>query len=425
MTVRARRSPFFYGWIVLGAAFVGMLCAAGVRFSFGAFVKPWEAEFGWARDSISFVGSLSLLVWGLVPLLVGYLVDRYGPRPILFVAALFGGAATLIAAVATQYWQVLIAFGVFAGLAAGFGSPVGAAPLAARWFVKRRGLAVGLVIAGISASQIVFVPLVIYLVSSAGWRNALLATGGVLLVVVAPLLFLLIRSEPRSMGLEPYGAERDQALAAAVAADDQRKTKLLDAMRSRPYWFLSLGYFVCGYTTLGLIMTHFVPYAVGDLRFTEAHAAQAIAVVGIFDVAGTVTAGWISDRFGRTIPLGVTYLIRALSYVLLLSATTPELLLLWSIVFGLSDVASVPLVTQLTGDLYGRRSMGTIYASIFLMHQVGAAVGAAFGGIIFQQLGSYQLALVVAILMLAAAATVSFAIRERRGLAISPAPATG
>lgn len=280
---------------------------------------------------------------------------------------------------ATELRQVAIGFGVPAGCGAGFVSPIGAGPPAANWFFKRRGLAVGIVISGVSASPIVLVPFVIYLVSSVGRRAALLIVGGALTAVVASILFFSLRCQRRDIGSRPYGAGAG-ARAAAVTADDLRRTRLANATRTRPYWLSAIDYFIRGCTTPAMITTHFVPHALGDLRASEAHASPVVAALGTSDAVGTITAGWVSDRFGRPARLGLTYQIRGLPCVVPLSFGGTFVLLVWSVVFGMPDVASVPLVTRLSGDRFGRRSMGTLDASIFFVQQPCVAADSAFDG---------------------------------------------
>lgn len=414
------RAPFSYGWIVIWSTFVALLCAAGIRFSFGALIKPWEADFGWTRDTVSLVGALGLIVYGIMPPLAGRLADQYGARLVLVAGVLLAGFGAIFTSFIWEVWQLAIAFGLIAGTGAAFGSAVPAVPLVSRWFIRRRGLAVGIVTAGTAAAQLVVVPLAIYLIVTVGWRPAMLWIGLTYVVVMAPLVFWLIRSDPKDMGLQPYGSSGDAAATARLTADDDRTTGVINAAKTRPFWMLSLSYFVCGFTSLGLITTHLVPLAVGDLRLTEGNAATALAVLGVFDVTGTIVAGAMSDRFGRIIPLGSAYLTRAVSYVILLNANDPALLVLFGMVYGVTELATVPLTAQLAGDYFGRRSLGTVYGSIFLVHQVGAAIGASYGGFVFRLFGSYQPALYTGIVLLLAATTMSWSLRWYKGMRSAP-----
>src|SRR6059036_182895 len=375
-----------------------MMAGSGLRSVFGVYIKPMEAEFGWSRGALSGAAAISLLLLGAAGPAVGWLADRYGPRRVIVVSLLMLGS-----------------------LAITTGSTV-----AARWFEARRGVAIGIAAGGMSAGQLVVIPLATVLTLWFGWRMSFLWQGVGLLVLVLPIALWLIGNDPAERGLRPYGATGPaQTVAQAAAAKEAQRVSVLDALGVPQFWLLMATFFVCGYTSNGMVLTHFMPHAL-EHNFSELQASTALGVMGAMNVLGTVGSGWICDRFGRRGPLAFYYFVRGLSLLFLLYVWNAPSLHLWAAIFGLNYISTVPPTTTLTANIFGRYSVGELSGWIFFAHQVGAALGAALAGWVYEWTGAYTIAFVSAALMGFLAAGLALAIREEPILSPpmgAPAPA--
>ena len=405
------RPRVHYAWIVLGVSSVILLMASGVRTSFGVFIKPLEAEFGWGRTSLSVVASLSLFLYGAVGPLVGRLADRWGPRGVMIGAVLLLGLGAIATSSINSLWQLYLTAGIITALGAGGAAMSVTASLATRWFDARRGLVLGIAGGGMAAGQLLVVPVLMAITLSAGWRTGFMAAGIGFLVLVLPLAVFLIRNEPREMGLAPYGAA-DGASGATAAERAAQRTGIVEAARTRPFWLLAGSFWVCGYTTSGLVLTHLIPYAT-EHGFHATQAAQALGVMGALNIVGTVASGWGCDRFGARFPLAGYYLLRGISLIFLPYVGTVPGLFAFAAIFGLNYISTVPATTSLTAKLYGRYSVGELSGWIFFSHQIGAAVGSMVGGFFYDRFGNYTLAFHSAAALAFAATVMVLAIRER------------
>ena len=385
-------------------------------------IKPLEADFGWGPASISLAVAVSILAFGLGGPLGGGLVDRFGPRRVMLagLGLIALGLAPLV--VMTQLWQLFLFWGIVTGLGTGAVGNVLGATVAHRWFRARRGVIIGLFAAASSMGQLIFLPALMGMTLSFGWRSAILLMLAASLVVLVPI-GLLMRDRPERIGLRPYG----QGLAPQTAseqAEESRRTSLRDAVRTRDFWLLAGSFFICGYTSNGLIGTHLIPHAV-EHGFTEVTAASAVALMGMMNVAGTLASGWLSDRFDNRKLLAAYYVFRALSLVGLPFILEVPQLFLFAIVYGLDWIATVPPTANLTARIYGRASLGTLYGWIFFSHMVGAAIAAYIGGFFREVLGDYHLVFISAALMgfVAVSLSLSISLKPLRRSASVPAPA--
>jgi predicted MFS family arabinose efflux permease len=398
-------------WIVLAAVTLVLLAASGVRSAFGVFIKPLEAEFGWDRTSLAAVASLSLLLNGAIGPVVGRLADRWGPRGILAAASVLVGAGTLGTATVVALWQLYLTAGVITALGAGGAASVSiAAVVAARWFDSRRGLVIGIAGGGLAAGQLLIVPLAMGLTLTWGWRLTFVALGAGFLALIVPIVLTLVRNDPRDVGLQPYGAVAGDISAGAGAAPV--RTSLREAVESRPFWLLAGSFWVCGYTSSGLVLTHLIPHAT-EHGFHATQAAQALGVMGALNIVGTVASGWICDRFGLKGPLAGYYLLRGLSLLLLPYVGTVPGLFAFAAIFGLNYISTVPATTALTAKIYGRYSVGELSGWIFFSHQIGSAAGSLLGGYLYDRMGDYTVAFHSAAALALVATALVLAIRDQ------------
>ncbi|HLH23768.1 MAG TPA: MFS transporter [Chloroflexota bacterium] len=412
-----------YGWVVVAATFVAVAAAAGIRGSFGVYVKPLEDAFGWDRAIISGVAALSLLCYGVAQPIIGRLIDRHGPRAVLASSLLALGIGVLATASIQQLWQLYLAYGILVSLAAGGPSMATISAVAARWFETRRGLVVGLTISGVSAGQLVLIPLAMWLTLNFGWRAGYAALGAIVCLVALPVVWLFVRNDPASTGSLPFGARADKPGAAASGVAAARAVGVLGAVRTLPFWLLTGSYFVCGYSTSGLVDTHVVAYAI-EHGVPNMAAASALGLMGAVNTLGAIAAGYVADRYGRRKPLAITYFVRGLALLWLLTVNDAAALHVFAVIFGLTYIATVPPTTALTADIFGRKAVASIFGWIFLGHQIGAATGSLVGGVVYEATGSYAPAFLSGAILCFAASAMVLAIRAAGRPAVALPAAT-
>lgn len=417
--MRLNTSPtprLHYAWIVTVITALVLLAAAGVRTAPQVLIKPLEAEFGWSRPGISFAVAISILWFGLGGPLAGKLVERFGLRRTM-IAGLALAAAGLVGLVnLNALWQLHLFWGLAVGIGTGMLANVLGAVVAQRWFQAHRGLIVGLMGAASAAGQLIFLPSMIGLTAAYGWRGAVGVAAAVAAALILPTL-LLMREWPQQVGLRALGA--DDAAGPARAAqppEDSRRTSLAEAARTRDFWLLAGSFFVCGYTTNGLIGTHLLPHAL-EHGFTGEVAGGAIALMGAMNIVGTLASGWLSDRFDNRWLLAAYYSFRALSIAALPFVADFSGLLIFAVVYGLDWIATVPPTINLTAQRFGRASVGWLYGWIFFAHMVGAALAAYLGGVLRVILGDYSLAFFSAAALGFIAAGFSASLPARQALA--------
>ncbi|MGH7301628.1 MAG: MFS transporter, partial [Candidatus Rokuibacteriota bacterium] len=281
-----------------------------------------------------------------------------------------------------------------------------------RWFEARRGLAMGIAAGGMSAGQLIVIPLATALTLYFGWRSSFLWLGVGLVVLVFPIGAWLIRNNPEDLGGRPYGSSGPLRTAAQAAAIQQAgRVSVTEAAQWPQFWLLVATFFVCGYTSNGMILTHFMPHAL-EHNFTPLQASSALGVMGALNIVGTIGSGWLCDRLGRRGPLATYYFVRGLSLLFLLYVWDVPSLHLWAALFGLNYISTVPPTTTLTANIFGRYSVGELSGWIFFAHQVGAALGAALAGWIFEWTGGYSAAFVSAAVLAIVASGLTLLIRE-------------
>ena len=429
------RKPVFFGWYVVAASvFIGFT-AMGARNGFGAFVTPMSEEFEWNRLTISFAAGLGILLNGFIQPFMGQLFDRTGGRKLILLSVLALGLVTI-----SLYWTFnflffVFVFGILASVAQSGLSLTNTSALLSRWFVRLRGTVIGINSTALSIGGLVLVPLAVYLMDATGsWRIAWIGLGGVVLLSL-PLTWLFIRENPAEMNLRPDGD--DEPSEDAVARRPERTPGPLEAaswresLRSWPFWQMSGAYFVCGATTF-ILSIHFIPYA-EDRGMERGTAALIFAVMSGLNIVGATSAGFLSDKIGGTKNwLTLVYSMRGLAYLLLL--VTPLIpgmstagLWIFACIAGFSWIATLPLTSSLTAEVYGLRAMGTISGITFMFHQIGGFVSVTLAGWLYDVTGSYTLPFAITGSLLGLAALSAFSIRERKYSAryqVPSAPAT-
>lgn len=417
--VRTRR--FHPAWIVAIVAFLALVGAAGFRAAPSVLMLPLEAEFGWTRTQLSTAVTVNLLLYGLMAPFAAALMARFGLRKVTSVALLLVASGAALSIFATEPWMLVLTWGVLIGLGTGSMALVFAATVADQWFLKRRGLVVGILTAGSATGQLAFLPFIAILVEDQGWRQAsLLVAGGALLVV--PLVLVFLRNHPVDLGLTPYGAPDDYVYERPARGNAVKTAlgTLRRAAKVRTFWALVAGFAICGATTNGLVGTHFIPSA-HDHGMPETTAAGLLAVVGAFDIIGTIASGWLTDRFNPRILLAAYYAFRGLGLLVLpflLSATVQPPIILFVVIYGLDWVATVPPTVALCREIFGKDGP-IVFGWVFASHQVGAAIAATVAGVVRDQTGQYTAAWFGAAGLCMVAAVVSATITRKKQVALA------
>ncbi|MET1043218.1 MAG: MFS transporter [Microbacteriaceae bacterium] len=440
----APRKRLHRAWLVAAVTMAALVAAAAFRSTTGALFEPIEREFGWTRAETSGAVTANLIVYGLIAPFAAVLMERLSVRRMVAVSLILVAAGSGLTVLMTEPWQLWLLWGGFVGVGTGAMALVFGAAVANRWFHKHRGLVMGFFSAGNACGQLLFLPVVVQLAEHPGWRFAALLVAGLALLIV-PFLFWPFADRPEQVGLRPYGAPD---VAGATAPDIARETAsdvaaastpapvaptrnifatslgiLRDAAKTRAFWILIFTFWVCGWTTNGLVQTHFIP-AAHDHGMPATTASGMLALIGIFDVLGTIASGWLTDKVRPAILLGIYYAGRGVSLLVVHSLLGPTVeggLWIFIVFYGLDWVATVPPTVALCREFFGVERSTVVFGWVFASHMVGAGIGAFVAGLGRDTTGSYLMAWIVAggLCFLAAAASLAL-LRMRPRV---PAPA--
>ncbi|MFJ5046584.1 MFS transporter [Streptomyces sp. NPDC088719] len=414
---KARRGPrvprVHRAWLVAAVTFVTIIGGAAFNSLPGLLINPLHAEFRWTRGEIGLAVSIDMALYGLTAPFAAALMDRFGIRRVVAIALTMVAAGAVASVWMTASWQLMIYWGLLVGLGTGSMAMAFAATVTHRWFVTRRGLVTGVLTAAGASGQLVFLPLCAWIVDEHGWRPASVTVALAALVVV-PFVWLLMRDHPADVGLAPYGGDFVPKPAPARGAARRTVRVLFDVARTGPFWLLAGAFAICGASTNGLIRTHFVPFA-HDNHMPVPVAASLLAVIGVFDIVGTIFSGWLTDRFDARRLLAVYYALRGISLLFLPLLIGPEVeppMIFFIVFYGLDWVATVPPTLALCREQYGEDS-AIVFGWVLASHQVGAAVVAFLGGVARDVFGRYDVVWYAAGALCAMAALMSLVIRRR------------
>jgi sugar phosphate permease len=428
---------FHYAWITAAMVFMVLLVAAAVRSTPGVLMVPLENAFGWSRSTISSAVALNLALYGLLGPFAGAAMQRFGIKRTVLCALTLLTVAIALSTMMHSPWQLLLTWGFMVGIGSGVTAAVLAATVVSRWFRARRGVVMGALTAATATGQLVFLPLLASVVQADGWRAAAWVVAAAVAVLI-PLCAWLLFDTPQTLGLLPYGATEQDKLEAAQASKPGAPggaagartnpvaiawRALTRAARVRDFWILFGTFFICGLSTNGLIGTHFISFCI-DGGVPEVRAAGVLAMMGLFDLAGTTLSGWLSDRYDNRWLLFWYYGLRGLSLLYLpYSDFTFWSMGLFGMFYGLDWIATVPPTVRLTTDVFGERDAPVIFGWIFTGHQLGAATAAFGAGTIHAVFGAYTGAFLIAGTMCGVAAMA--VLGARRGHSLRPASALG
>ncbi|MEU1593840.1 MFS transporter [Streptomyces sp. NPDC005708] len=411
-------------WFVAAVTFVTIIGAAAFRSLPGLLIDPLHQEFGWSRGTIGAAVSINLALYGLTAPFAAALMDRFGIRRIVAVALTVIALGSGLTVWMDSAWQLLLCWGLLVGLGTGSMALAFAATVTNRWFTERRGLVTGILTAASASGQLIFLPVLSWIVETHDWRPAAVTVSLAALAVV-PFVWLLLRDHPADVGLKPYGAmEFVPKPEPARGAARRAVTVLSSAARTGTFWLLAGSFAICGASTNGLIQTHFVP-AAHDHGMPVTAAASLLAVIGVFDVVGTIASGWFTDRFEARRLLAVYYALRGVSLLFLPMLLAPSVhppMLFFILFYGLDWVATVPPTVALCRAQYGDDS-AIVFGWVLASHQVGAALVAFLGGVARDAFGSYDVVWYASGALCAAAALMVLVIRRRPAVTSAVVPA--
>lgn len=387
----------FYGWVVVVVFLVIGITLYGIHFSFGVFFKSIEAEFNLTRTATSAIVSANMLLAGLCSLLAGWALDRYGPRRVVLLMAVFTGLSLVLTSLTNSLWQLFITYSLLLAMGTG---PLYVVPMSivSRWFDKKRGLALGLSSMGIGLGTMIMTPFATYLITNYNWHTAYLVIGLIAWIIVAPLSRFL-KKGPAEIGTLPNGAGRtDSAVPAEGAATAAVKSSLLSIIRSRNFWLITFIHFFFA-ACVFFVFSHLVPH-ITDIGFTPIEAALVISLLGAASIPGRLFMGIASDRIGRKVTPIICTLFMVAAIAWLIWARDLWSLYLFAVVYGFFYSGFGSSTAALISDSFDLGNIGVVFGLLEMGIGIGAATGAAVGGYIFDISNSYEAAFLIIALAL-------------------------
>jgi len=404
------KNKLFYGWVVVATFFVIGITLYGIQFSFGIFFKSIESEFNLTRTATSAISSANLLLAGICAFFGGWALDRYGPRVVVLLMGILTGLSLSLTSQTNALWQLFITYSLMLAMGTG---PLYVVPMSAvsRWFDKKRGLALALASLGIGLGMVVMAPFATYAITKFDWRMAYLVIGLIAWLVVIPLSRLL-KKDPREIGALPDGEKSYAREAKSEESSVQPvDSSLLPVFQTRSFWILLPIWFLFA-SCLFLVLTHLVPH-VTDIGFSAGEAAAVLSLIGMASIPGRLVMGVASDRIGRKLAIIICTLLQSGAMVWLIWAQDLWMFYLFAVVFGFAYSGSGSSMAAIIGDTFGLGQIGAIFGLLEVGFGVGAAIGPAMGGLIFDISHSYTIAFLIgAVVMLVATLLVTLIRRE-------------
>ncbi len=383
----SRKPVFFYGYAVVAAAFLVIAIMWGSLYTFGVFFESLLAEFSWSRAMTSGALSLSIFLVGLLGVFAGRLNDRFGPRLVITVCGIFLGAGFILVSQVSAAWQLYLLYGLMIGVGVS-GAFVPLASTAARWFVKRRGMMIGITISGVGAGTLVMSPLASWLISGYGWRSSYIIMGVAVLVLIT-LAAQLLRRDPAQVGQLPYGeyeGERENDLQITGFS-------LQEALQTRQFWMLMAVFLGFG-LSVGTVLAHIVLHAIGT-GASAAKAASVLATIGALSIAGRIILGIAGDRIGNKKAFVISAAFMAVALFWILIAGELWMLYLFAVLFGVGYGGLPTLQSSTLAEHFGLISHGVILGVTELAVTLGETIGPILAGYIFDVTGGYSLAFLI------------------------------
>jgi len=392
-----KRFGFHYAWVILAAGWVLNVVARADQASFGVFIDPLVTQFGWKRGDISFAYSLAFLIGLPAVVIMGWLGDRFGARPLMLAAGVMIGGGTILLGTIKELWHFYLIYGIFVGSMGHAAFSVLLPVIMTRWFYRRLGVVMGIYWAAQGIGPMIFAPLFRWLLENHGWQYTFTVIGSVLGCI---LLFfsLFIYSSPADKGLQPYGFEDAPASQDKAATTEKPPVKLRDILKQRIVWKLTAIHHV-GCMSHAIILAHVVSMATFK-GIPGVEAAGVLAAIAGSSVISRFAFSVIADRFGGRVTLTLSLLGQTLPVIILLFASEPWVFYLFAIVFGLSyggEMVGFPIINK---QLFGIKApLSSIYSVEMVGAGIGMAIGGWLGGSLFDLMGNYTGALLTSLVV--------------------------
>ncbi len=386
-----------YALAVVAVIFVALLAAAGLRSTPGVLMVPWGTAFGWSRAGISFAAATGIFLFGLTGPFAAAAMQRFGIRATMIAALALMCLSSLASLFMTEVWQLVLTWGVVSGIGSGCITNVLSATIVNRWFVTNRGLVMGLFAASTSTGTLVFIPALSAIAAAGGWKPVVECVA-IAMALLIPVVFFFLPEWPGDIGEKPFGADADHPPETRDRANPLKTAfgALGEGARSRTFWLLAATFFVCGFTTNGLVGTHMIALC-HDHGLDAVAAGGLLAIMGLFDLVGTTASGWLTDRMDPRKLLFAYYGLRGLSLIYLPFAHFTFFgLSLFAVFYGLDWIATVPPTLAIANRAFGVKKAPVLFGWISASHQIGAAAAAFFAGASRTATGSYLDSFVVA-----------------------------
>ena len=412
-----------YALAVVAIIFVALLAAAGLRSTPGVLMVPWGHAFGWSRATISFAAACGIFLFGLTGPFAAAAMQRFGIRATVMAALAMMCLSSAASLFMKTPWQLVLSWGLVSGIGSGCIAPVLSATIVNRWFVTNRGLVMGLFAASTSTGTLVFIPALSAIAEHGGWKPVVTCVA-VAMALLIPLVFFLLPEWPSDVGEKPFGAKADHPDEIRSRTNPLKTAfgALGEGVQSRDFWLLAATFFVCGFTTNGLVGTHMIALC-HDHGMDAVAAGGLLAIMGLFDLVGTTASGWLTDRVDPRKLLFAYYGLRGLSLIYLPFANFTFFgLSLFAVFYGLDWIATVPPTLAIANKAFGIKKAPVLFGWISASHQIGAASAAFFAGASRTATGSYLDSFVLAGFVAVAAAFMALMI-GRKGREPSPVPA--
>lgn len=386
--MRAIPAPrFFHGWIIVFLAFLSAI-TYGLFYSYSAFIAPLESYLETSRAAISAAYTIYLAVYSAFAVPMGWLCDRHGPGRTMWLSAILIGGGLALCSTVTSLWQLYLLYGVVAAMGHGAIFVVPSATVS-RWFVKKRGLAMGILASGLGFGLLVIPPVLQQIISTSGWRLGFI-TLGVTAFVLNGIVGSFIKARPEVMGLRPLG---ENEVLPTLQSTPPHQYSLSETLRTKAYWLV---YFICvlSFAAEQMVLVHIIPYS-GTIGISAADASLGLSCLGIGTIIGRVVIGALSDRIGRPPALIICSSVEAVAIFTLLSVNSTPSLFLVMLLLGFGYGGWVVLNLVIMGDFFGVKSLGTIIGVYFTAGIPAGLLGPLMGGAVFDLTGSYFLAIVI------------------------------
>ena len=414
----------YWPWIVVAVTFLALIAAAAFRSTVSLLFEPMESEFGWDRTVVSVAIGVNLFFYGMTAPFAATLMNRFSIRRVAVVALALIAVGSALAVIFPTPLGLILTWGVLIGFATGCLALVFASMVAGRWFHRHRGLITGVFSAAYATGSLIFLPLLSLVLTTNGWR-ATAFTVASLAVAIMVVFGLLFRNKPSEVGLRPFGLAADAPVQNSTGPISVRENFALlgEVVRTRPFLILAGTFFICGWTTNGLIGSHFIP-ATHDHGMPVTTAAGLLALIGVFDFIGTILSGYLTDRINPIVLLAIYYGFRGVALFtvpFLLGPTVEPPMFFFVVFYGLDWIATVPPTIELCRRYFGVERSGVVFGWVFASHMIGAGVASVFAGIIRDLQGTYLIAWITAAILCLFATAAVWTLRKDVEAVTSPA----